>query len=342
MNTDIYVSYLQEDGNWSVAKALPPNINTPESEESVLIHPDGKTLYFASRGHLGLGGSDLFMSRLQEDGTWGDPVNLGYPINTHADENSLLVSADGEIAFFASDREGGYGDLDIYYFEMPENFKPTKTTYFEGLVYDINTNAPLNGKFYLYDLKTKKEIVRSQADPVSGEFLVSLPTNASYALSVEMEGYLNFSKNFDMQLKDDQESYKMNIPMIPITTSAPIVLENIFFDLNKADLLPESQVELNKLYEFLTKNPSVKIEISGHTDFRGDTKLNQELSQNRANSVVTYLVSRGIDKNRLEAKGYGSTQPKIAKEQIEAMSSNEEKEKAHQLNRRTEYKIIGK
>lgn len=342
MNTDIYVSYLQEDGNWSVAKALPPNINTPESEESVLIHPDGKTLYFASRGHLGLGGSDLFMSRLQEDGTWGDPVNLGYPINTHADENSLLVSADGEIAFFASDREGGYGDLDIYYFEMPENFKPTKTTYFEGLVYDINTNAPLNGKFYLYDLKTKKEIVRSQADPVSGEFLVSLPTNASYALSVEMEGYLNFSKNFDMQLKDDQESYKMNIPMIPITTSAPIVLENIFFDLNKADLLPESQVELNKLYEFLTKNPSVKIEISGHTDFRGDTKLNQELSQNRANSVVTYLVSRGIDKNRLEAKGYGSTQPKIAKEQIDAMTSNEEKEKAHQLNRRTEYKIIGK
>lgn len=340
MNTDIYVSHLQDDGNWGLAKPLPSNINTPESEESVLIHPDGKTLYFASRGHVGFGGSDLYMSRMQVDGTWGNPINLGYPINTNADENSLLVSADGEIAYFASDRKGGYGELDIYYFEMPAHLKPTKTTYFEGLVYDANSKTPLSGKFFLYDLKTKKEIVRSQADPVSGEFFVTLPINASYALSVEMEGYLNYSKNFDMMLKEGEESYRMNIPMIPISTSGTIVLENIFFDLNKADLLAESQVELEKLTEFLTKNPTIQIEISGHTDSRGDAKLNQELSQNRAESVVNYLTARGISKTRLTAKGYGSSQPKVSKETIDSMNSQEEKEKAHQLNRRTEYKII--
>lgn len=340
MNSDIYVSYLQEDGNWSAGKPLPNNINTPLSEESVFIHPDGKTLYFASRGHIGLGGSDLYLTRLQEDGSWSDPVNLGYPINTNADENSLLVGADGEIAFFASNRAGGFGDLDIYSFEMPAHLKPIRTTYFEGLVYDINTNTPLNGKFYLYDLKTHKEIVRSQADPVTGEFLVSLPENASYALSVEMEGYLNYSKNFDLKLKDNEESFRMNIPMVPITTTEPIVLENIFFELNKADLLAESQVELSKLYEFLMKNPKVNVEISGHTDSRGDAKLNQELSQRRADAVVNYLVAKGIDKNRLRAKGYGASQPRVSQSQIDAMSSNEEKEKAHQLNRRTEYKIF--
>lgn len=340
LNTDIYVSYLQEDGNWSAGKPLPNNINTPESEESVFIHPDGKTLYFASRGHLGLGGSDLFMTRLQDDGSWSNPVNLGYPINTNADENSLLVGPDGEIAYFASNRAGGFGDLDIYSFEMPAHVKPVRTTYFEGLVFDVNTNIPLNGKFYLYDLNTKKEVVRSQADPVTGEFLVTLPENASYALSVEMEGYLNFSKNFDLKLKDGEDAFHMNIPMIPITASESIVLENIFFDLNRADLLPESQVELGKLYEFLTKNPTVKIEISGHTDSRGDDKLNKDLSQRRAESVVNYLVSKGIDKARLIAKGYGASQPKVSDEQINTLSFNDEKEKAHQQNRRTEYKIV--
>lgn len=340
LNTDVYVSYLQEDGNWSAGKPLPNNINTPNSEESVFIHPDGKTLYFASRGHIGLGGSDLYVTRKQDDGTWSDPVNLGYPINTNADDNSLLVGADGEIAFFASNRAGGFGDFDIYSFEMPSHLRPIRTTYFEGLVFDVNTNVPLSGKFFLYDLKTGKEVVRSQADPVSGEFLVSLPENASYALSVEMDGYLNFSKNFDLKLKEGEESFHMNIPMIPITKSEPIVLENIFFDLNKADLLPESQVELGKLYEFLTKNPKIKIEISGHTDARGDDKLNQDLSQRRADAVVNYLVSKGMDKSRLRAKGYGASLPRVSKAQIDAMSSNEEKEKAHQLNRRTEYKIV--
>lgn len=340
LNTDIYVTHLQEDGSWGVAKRLPDNINTPQSEESVLIHPDGKTLYFASRGHAGLGGSDLFVTRLQEDGSWSNPVNLGYPINTSADENSLLVSADGEIAFFASNREGGFGGLDIYSFVMPEHLRPTRTTYFAGRIYDINTTKPLEGKFYLYDLKTGKEVIRSQADPITGEFLVTLPENASYALSVEKDGYLNFSKNFDLVLRENEEAFEMNIPMVPITTSEPVVLENIFFDLNKDNLLPESKVELDKLYDFLRKNASIKIEISGHTDSRGSSELNKDLSQRRAQAVVSYLTQKGIDVSRMKAKGYGSSQPKISDDKIAQLSSDKEKEAAHQQNRRTEYKII--
>lgn len=340
-NGDIFMSTMNEDGTWNAAVRLPNNINTPYSEESVQIHPDGKTLYFASRGHLGLGGSDLFMSKMDANGVWGNPVNLGYPINTAYDENSLLVSADGEIAFFASDREGGYGDLDIYSFEMPEHLKPTKTTYFEGIVYDAKTKYPLAGKFHLIDVKTGKEVVRSVADVLTGEFLVSLPTNAEYALIVEFDGYYSYSKNFNMIVDQGMEALKMDVPMIPISASDAIVMENIFFDLNKTELLPESYVELGKLKEFMLKHPTYKIEIAGHTDTRGDAKDNMILSQGRANSVMNYLIREGIPAARLVAKGYGETQPKISDEQIAKMPLSEQ-EKAHRQNRRTEYKIIAR
>ncbi|TXI84486.1 MAG: hypothetical protein E6Q37_08285 [Crocinitomicaceae bacterium] len=341
-NDDIYMATMREDGTWNPAVRLPSHINSPQDEESVLIHPDGKTLYFASRGHIGLGGTDLFVSRMDANGNWGKPENLGYPINTKFDENSLMVSADGEIAFFASDREGGYGDLDIYYFIMPENLRPTKTLYFEGLVYDVNTKRPIPGKFSLIDVKTGKEVIRSQADLITGEFMVSLPLNADYALSVEFEGYFNFSQNFNMTVAEGLESFKMDIPMIPLSSTEAVLLDNVFFDLNKTNLLPESFVELNKLRDFLVKNPTYKIELSGHTDTRGDAKDNLILSEGRAKAVVEYLVKQGIAANRLVAKGYGETLPKISDATIAGLKTEVEKEKAHRKNRRTEYKIISR
>ena len=340
-NSDIYVSFKDDNGNWSMPGKLPPNINTPYKEESVLIHPDGKTLYFSSNGHIGMGGTDLYMTKKQLDGSWSDPVNLGYPINTAANENSLLVSADGEVAFFASNREGGFGGLDIYHFELPDNLKPTKTLYFEGFVYDATTRSPLPGNFELIDVETDELVITAEADKISGEFLVALPTDREYALNVSYPGYAFFSKNFNMKPGEEDEAIHMDVPMFPVAQENAIVeLENVFFDLNKTSLREASYVELNKLYALLKENEKLKIEIGGHTDTRGDAELNQKLSEGRAKSVYTYLIDKGINADRLSFVGYGETQPKISDEEIEKLSSESAKEKAHQQNRRTEYKIV--
>lgn len=339
-NSDIFVSYLQSDGTWSIAKPLSSKINTPYMEESVYIHPDGKTLYFASRGHSGMGGSDLFMSKLDANGEWGNPTNLGYPINTKFDENSLLVGPTGDIAYFASNRDGGFGGLDIYYFELPENLRPTKTIYFEGIVFDATTKSPLEGMFELIDLKTGEQVVVSRADKVTGQFMVSLPLNRDYALNVNYPGYLFFSQNFNMTVDEHQEAFKMDVPMVRVDVQMPVSLKNVFFDLSKATLRKESHIELNKLVDFLNNNSRLKIEIGGHTDTRGDAESNLFLSQERANSVVEYLIHQGIDASRLKAKGYGESKPIISDAEIAKLNADKAKEEAHQSNRRTEYKII--
>jgi len=339
-NSDIYVTRLQANGSWNTPERLPDVINTPYQEESVLIHPDGKTLYFASRGHVGMGGSDLFMSRIDDNGNWSKPVNLGYPINTMFDENSLMVSPDGEIAFFASDRKGGFGGLDIYYFNMPVEMRPTKTVYFEGIVFDVQTRLPLAGKFQLIDIKTGKEVVISEADKVTGEFLVTLPVDREYALNVTYPGYAFFSKNFNMTLSENQDAIHLDVPMMPISMEQTVLLANVFFDLGKASLRPESNIELDKLVDFLQKNPTLKIELGGHTDTRGDDKENLKLSNDRAKSVFDYAIAKGVEAKRLTFKGYGETKPVISDEEITKLATESEKEAAHQSNRRTEYKII--
>lgn len=338
--SDIFYSTLQEDGTWGKAVPLPENINTPRMETSVHIHPDGKTLYFSSDGHVGLGGQDIFMTQKQPDGSWSNPKNLGYPINTKSDENSLLVGPDGDIAFFASNRPGGFGKLDIYYFELPEEYRPTKTTYFEGLVFDAVSKAPLSGNFELIDLETSEVVIQAKADKVTGEFLVALPTDRRYALNVSYPGYAFFSKNFDMKLDDELEAFHMDIPLIPTGSEGKITLANVFFDLNKAKLRDESSVELNKLYRFLKENEKINIEISGHTDTRGDAKANQILSENRAKAVYQYLIDKGITASRLSYKGYGQSEPINTDAEIAALESEKAKERAHQENRRTEYRIL--
>ena len=338
--SDIYVSRLENDGKWSAAERLPNTINTPYAEESVHIHPDGKTLYFASRGHLGMGGSDLFVSRMDKNGNWSKAENLGYPINTHFNENSLMVSAKGEIAYLASNRPGGYGDLDIYYFNLPEEIKPTKTFYFDGLVFDIKTRKALAGHFQLIDIESGQVVIISDADKIDGSFMVALPINRDYAISVSYPGYFPYSLNFNLSIAEGQENYHIDIPLNPETSTTENVLSNVFFDRSQSSLRENSKIELLGLVLYLKQNPQHKIELGGHTDSRGNNNDNLILSSERAKSVYEFLVSNGIDANRLSYRGYGSTQTIISDIEIEKMLSNEEKEKAHQKNRRTVYKII--
>jgi len=273
---------------------------------------------------------DLYYSRLQDNGEWGTPVNIGYPINTGGNENSIVVSPDGTLAYFASDREGGFGDLDLYSFELPEKAKPIYASYIKGIVYDQETQEKLSATFEIIDISTNEVLLVSNSDPVTGKFLVNIPTNKNLAINVAKKGYFFYSKNFTMN--STKEPQNTNIPLSKIEVSdKPFVLENIFFDVAKFNLKQESRAELDKLYELMVQNEAVRIEIGGHTDSDGNAKQNQELSEKRAKSVVNYLVLKGIDISRLTYLGYGSSKPRA--------SNDSEKNKA--LNRRTEVKIIG-
>lgn len=327
---DIWVSKLDTQGSWGKPEKLKGFVNTAQNEESVLIHPDGRTLYFSSNGHPGMGGLDIFVSRLQADGSWGKPENLGYPINTNSDENSLLVAADGKLAFFASDREGGYGDLDLYSFVLPEAARPIPVTYAKGEVFDKLSFKQLEARFELIDLETGELVVESYSDATTGEFLVTLPVNRDYALNVSRPNYLFYSENFSLKGVKEGEPFFLKVPLQKIQAGSSVVLNNVFFDTDKFELKPQSRIELMKLVEFMEVNPRIRIELGGHTDNVGSDDANLALSQKRAASVVEFLVQNGVAADRLSSKGYGESKP-LADNSTEAGRAQ---------NRRTEFKVL--
>ncbi len=327
---DVYYSYIMDDGKWAPAKKVPGKVNTMFEEESVMIHPDGNTLYFASNGHPGMGGLDIFMSRLLPSGEWDTPVNLGYPINTFEDENSLQVSAKGKLALFASKRSGGFGGLDLYSFELPEFAQPNMVTYVAGLVSDKLSFKKLGAKLELIDLASGKRIIETYSNNVSGDFLVCIPSGKDYALNVSKEGYLFYSENFSLKNYKSAQPYYLNVLLQKLKVGANVVLNNVFFASNSYELLSESKVELDKLVGLLTANPSLRIEIGGHTDDVGKDEDNQILSERRAEAVRSFLIKSGISEGRITFKGYGETNPIVPND----TDSNRSK------NRRTEFKII--
>jgi len=327
---DIYYCYLNDKGQWSAPQKVPGKVNTDFQEESVTIHPDGRTLYFSSNGHSGMGGLDIFMSRLLPSGNWDTPINLGYPINTFRDENSIQVTRDGRIALFASERDGGYGGLDLYEFELHEMVRPDPVTYVQGTVSDKLSFKLLEAQLELIDLSSGKVITQTYSSVSNGSFLLCIPSGLDYALNVSKDGYLFHSENFSLKSYLSLKPYTLDVRLQKLRQGAQIVLENVFFETNSYTLLPESKVELDKLYSLLQSNSARKVEIGGHTDNIGSDEANRVLSDNRAKSVVEYLVKKGVDANRLTAKGYGETVP----------VADNESDEGRAKNRRTEFKVI--
>lgn len=330
-DSDIWMAVLGNDGKWGPAINLGTEINTPGKEEAVFIHPDNQTLYFASDGLTGMGGLDLFVChRDTVTGKWGKPVNLGFPINTEGDESGMIVNGAGQVAYFSSDRKGTLGCDDIYMFSLPKEFQPVPVTYMKGKTFNKKTLRPVgNASFELINLSTGKTVITSFSDAVTGEFLVCLPVNENYALNVNAAGYNFYSETFQLKkVADASKPFRMDVPLQPIgVDTVANELKNVFFETGKYDLKPESKAELNKMSEWLKANPTIKIELSGHTDNVGDKKSNLLLSSNRAKAVYDYLVASGIDAARMTYKGYGDTKPKVANDTPEH----------RQMNRRTEW-----
>lgn len=315
---------------WGKAINLGDSINTPGNEMSPFIHSDGKTLYFASDYWPGLGGYDIFYSRQKNDSVWALPQNIGYPINSYKDEQGLVVDASGKNAYYSSDRPGSKG-MDIYSFELYKNARPTPVSYIKGKIVDEDSGSPICAKVELTDLENSKSVIKGESCWEKGEFLMCLPLGKEYAFNISKEGYLFYSDNF--QLKEKKEiidPYILEIKMKKIKVGGAVVLRNVFFNTGSHQLLPESIIELQKLIEFLKQNPTLVIEIEGHTDNVGSAEMNQKLSESRAEEVYKYLINQGIYKEKMKYKGYGLTKP---------VSSNDTPE-GRSLNRRTEFVII--
>jgi outer membrane protein OmpA-like peptidoglycan-associated protein/tetratricopeptide (TPR) repeat protein len=357
---DIYFSDKDIKGQWGTAQNVGPSLNTKYGEEGVFIHPDGKTVYFSSKGHKTMGGYDIFKSTF-ENGKWSEPENMGYPINGPDDDVFFVINGSGHHGYFASSKQGGFGDKDIYRitFLGPEKqplvmnednllasvaapiseFKVEKIisagpklTILKGVISDEKTKQLLEATIELIDNSLNEVIATFKSNSTTGKYLVSLPSGKNYGIAVKKDGYLFHSENFDLPATADYQEVEKNVELKKIDIGQSITLRNIFFDFDKATIRPESANELERLIKLLNDNPTLKIELGSHTDSKGSDEYNMKLSQSRSQSVVSYLINKGISADRLVAKGYGETMPV-------ATNDNDE---GRQQNRRTDFKILSK
>lgn len=327
---DIYVSTILDNGSFSTPENLGPIINSNGNEDKPFIHPDGKTLYFSSDGHPGYGQRDLFMSR-KEDGKWTTPINLGGQINSTGDESAIFINALGNKAYISKqnlDRPGR--DYDIYTFDVPKDYQPSRVTYLKGIVTNSKTNQPLKASVKIQNIERNESVMSISSDEKNGDFLLTLVADKEYGFNVLKEGFAFYSKNYSFANSLDNKPQVLEIKLQPLESGTKFDLRNVFFATGKFELKTESSNELNFIVDILNKNPNIKIQISGHTDNVGLAESNLLLSENRAKAVLEYLVSKGIPAIRLSSKGYGATKP----------ISNNNTEEGRAQNRRTEIEIL--
>ena len=333
---DIYMAKILPNGQWSKAVNMGSTINTPYDEDAPFIHPDGVTLFFSSTGHKSMGGFDIFFCTLNnETDKATEPVNIGYPVNSTDDDVFYTPTADNKRAYYSSFKAGGYGEKDIYMITFPEQ-KETPLTVYKGKIKSLG-GAPVSGvEITVIDNVTGQLVGTYFPNSKTGNYLFILPPGGNYNISYQAEGYLLQSENMIVPKDSTYNLINTFIELKPITVGQRVTLKNIFFDYNKATLRPISKVELDKFYKMLNEKAQLVIEVSGHTDSKGNDDFNMKLSKDRAQSVVDYLVKKGIDVKRMIAVGYGETKP-IAKN---TKPDGKDDEAGMQLNRRVEYRIL--
>jgi outer membrane protein OmpA-like peptidoglycan-associated protein len=376
------MAQLNTAGDWGKAVNLGSVINTHGNEDAPFLTQDGKTLYFASDGQVGLGEYDIFKSELI-DGKWQQPVNIGYPINTPEYESFFVMASDNRTAYYSTSREDRIGNTDIYQVmflpdekppvveerkevvlassqpvvvEQPKVEEPKKeehkkpkededfvdpmvhlqkeiknVTVLKGKVIDESTTKPLSAHITLFDNETNVVLARITSNAATGDFEITIPHGGNYGVSTELNGYLFNSINFNVPNFSEYMEIDTHILMQKAEVGSKAVLKNIFFDSGKSDLKTQSLSELENIRELLTINPSLKVQINGHTDNVGKAVYNKALSLKRAQSVVNYLIQHGIAANRLSAVGFGSEKPLV---------SNDDEAQGREINRRTEIEII--
>ena len=335
---DLYKITKLPNGKWSTAQNLGQEINSDRDERSPFIHPDGVTLFFASDGHESMGGFDILQTVQDERGNWLKPENVGYPINTTDDDVFYVTSVDGKRAYYSSAKIDGEGDKDIYMLEIKKVVEEKPLTVMSGTfsISDANNTVPPDAQIIVIDNETGDLVGVFRPNQKTGKYLFILPPGKNYNVSYEASGYLFNSENLIVPKNSAYNTIQREIKLAPIRANESIVLNNVFFDFNSDNLTPDSKIELEKLKKLLIKNSSIRVEISGHTDSKGNAKLNKDLSSRRALSVKKFLVENGIDTKRIETLGFGADRP-IAKNTNDDGSDNPE---GRQLNRRIELKVL--
>jgi outer membrane protein OmpA-like peptidoglycan-associated protein/tetratricopeptide (TPR) repeat protein len=329
-STDIFYSDRQEDGSWSPAKSLGEPINTRWNDKAPFMHSDSHTLYFASTRKPGGGGYDIWYIRKEND-TWGKPRNMGAPINTDNDEHGMIVSSDGEIAYYASNRIKGSKGMDIYSFRLPEEARPEKVMILKGTVKDEEGEPEQNAIIEIEYVQSKEaQSIELNKDDGTYAAVISMERNEDVIISIQGE-----DKVFNTHLVVDKaetiqpDVIKLEMKAEKVATNKPFVIPDIFYVTNSADINRESKVILDAFAKYLEKHSNIFVEIRGHTDSEGSDPDNMALSMDRAFEVKGYLEQQGIDGNRIKAKGYGETKP----------LTDNTSEKGRALNRRTEFVV---
>jgi len=329
---DLYASFLQEDGTWSTPKNLGAQINTGGIELSPFLASDGKTLYFSSTGHPGYGKNDIFFSRRLDDSweNWSEPVNVGKPVNSEGYDAYYSVPASGDYAYFISS-ENSYGLQDIYRIKQPEPNKPNPVVLIHGRVLNSKTHEPIETGITYNELESNKQTGIAYSNPTEGYYKIVLPYGAKYSFIAVKDHFYSISGSLNLDSLKEQpyQEIEMDLYLTPIELGSTVQLNNVFFYRAKAVLKPASFPELNRVVKMLKENPSIEIQLSGHTDIPEWSEANQQLSEDRWMAVRQYLLSKGISISRITGKGYAGNKP------IYPNDSEEHRK----MNRRVEFMI---